>query len=761
MGSRKRTNPNLKAEASQPSQFPPPEAVPLPKERSRVEHLKNNGSQEPPSESIATPGSSVAEAPSLNSEAETPKSTKAWYGGTWPRAPKAAPITRIAKDGISTATGVISSVAEAATSPEQNKLALAAPKSPSVYLSRTLGSSTRSLPLSTTTTKLNISSSGLKSTLGLAGSSARTTDDDQGTDRNVEALQPDNGKDVEKISDGAAETAEKDMPPPNDTAVAQNANSSPARQAPEGQSSWLGWFSQTERFANKGLPNVEGSSEGNKAPFPTLDLDAVNSQRGNGQKLEQRRNSDPSPRTAIDEEGKQHPRSWLGFWSNPTPPPEKNTSKPLASPSTPALSTVLRKEPTSAGPVDRSTAITANSGGWAFWSRSNANESNNDGRPPSLVGELAVAGSASQSKPENAVIDNKKAVPKTGVPASKPQKRLSSAANGEAKQRTKEAKISGPTIVAAEPALSKSTKVKETKSVLNQKSDPENLVLPSFEKTFRVADSPGFLQQLGNLLYRKARADPKHVNILRDPPRIKKALAIGVHGYFPAPLIRSVLGQPTGTSIRFAESAASAIQKWTSIHGYSCEVEKVALEGEGKIEERIDVLWKLMLNWLEDIRKADFILVACHSQGVPVAIMLVAKLIAFGCVNGARIGVCAMAGVNIGPFADYKSRWISGSAGELFEFAQANSKVSKDYKAALDTTLQFGVKILYIGSIDDQLVSLEVRIAPTAYQCKVTNSEFSSRRRSASLIIHTYSGLCSSMEEFMPQTCKLSVRPGA
>ena len=66
-----------------------------------------------------------------------------------------------------------------------------------------------------------------------------------------------------------------------------------------------------------------------------------------------------------------------------------------------------------------------------------------------------------------------------------------------------------------------------------------------------------------------------------------------------------------------------------------------------------------------------------------------------------------MAGVNLGPFADYKSRWISGSAGELFDFARPDSQVSKDYEAALDVALRFGVKVVYVGSIDDQLVSLE------------------------------------------------------
>ena len=178
------------------------------------------------------------------------------------------------------------------------------------------------------------------------------------------------------------------------------------------------------------------------------------------------------------------------------------------------------------------------------------------------------------------------------------------------------------------------------------------------------------------------------------------------------------MGQPTGTSIRFADGAADAIRRWSLEQGYSCEIEKVALEGEGKILERVDVLWKLLLNWIENIRRADFLLVAGHSQGVPVALMLIAKLIEFGCVSNLRIGVCAMAGINLGPFADYKSRWIGGSAGELFEFVRSDSQVSKDYDAALEVALGFGVRIAYIGSIDDQLVSLDVSFVSSERACK-------------------------------------------
>lgn len=200
----------------------------------------------------------------------------------------------------------------------------------------------------------------------------------------------------------------------------------------------------------------------------------------------------------------------------------------------------------------------------------------------------------------------------------------------------------------------------------------------------------------------------RQLNLSPVPPRIQNALAIGVHGYFPAPLIQKVLGPPTGTSVRFANGAAAAIQEYTEKRGYSCEIEKVALEGEGMIADRVDALWKLLLNWLDQIRKADFILVACHSQGVPVAIMLVAKLLELKCLSPyVRIGVCAMAGVNLGPFPSYQSRFFGGSAAELFEFARPASTVSKAYLNALEVALRNHVRIIYVGSIDDQLVSLE------------------------------------------------------
>jgi len=51
---------------------------------------------------------------------------------------------------------------------------------------------------------------------------------------------------------------------------------------------------------------------------------------------------------------------------------------------------------------------------------------------------------------------------------------------------------------------------------------------------------------------------------------------------------------------------------------------------------------------------------------------------------------------------------FSGSAGELFEFADPESVVSKRYEDSLRVALKYGVRVTFCGSIDDQLVSMEV-----------------------------------------------------
>ncbi|KAF2865183.1 hypothetical protein BDV95DRAFT_680653 [Massariosphaeria phaeospora] len=437
--------------------------------------------------------------------------------------------------------------------------------------------------------------------------------------------------------------------------------------------------------------------------------------------------------------------SWFWLWSsaqnaqtNPPTEPAANKTLPPATDtpaeSVPATTSSVQLE---AGPealptAELSNPATANQkpSAWAFWTRGNPKEQEQpaDGVSHKQVGEVAVFNTPSQSRPEAAQFNEQeeqrkeadlKKVPEVAAEDSITKRSLKSLrGRPKAKGTTKDAPADTPS--SSKPATPSTTSPAPSptrleaapaaqpahKQALNAKHGPDNLILPEFRHTYGLVQKPTYWQQIRQYFLGGEAAMP-HLHINPAPPRIKKAVAIGVHGYFPAPIFQKVLGQPTGTSIRFANSAATAIKSWTEARGYCPEIEQIALEGEGFVAERVNTLWKLLLNWIEHIKAADFILVACHSQGVPVAIMLVAKLIQFGCVNATRIGICAMAGVNTGPFLEYKTKYLGATAAELFEFSNPKSLVSQMYLAGLDEVLRHGVRVLYVGSIDDQLVSLE------------------------------------------------------
>jgi hypothetical protein len=68
----------------------------------------------------------------------------------------------------------------------------------------------------------------------------------------------------------------------------------------------------------------------------------------------------------------------------------------------------------------------------------------------------------------------------------------------------------------------------------------------------------------------------------------------------------------------------------------------------------------------------------------------------------------------LGPFPNYKSSFISGAAGELFEFADSESPISKRLDDSLRKIIQYGTKVSFVASIDDQLVSMESAIFSNA-----------------------------------------------
>ncbi|GKZ20074.1 hypothetical protein AbraIFM66951_008205 [Aspergillus brasiliensis] len=673
----------------------------------------------PPGADSKSPSASNDGATSLSAGGDHAESrnrggTASWYPAVWPavsRASKAAPVTEVARESISAAQNLAPRLTSRSTPQLELPKQL---RNPSLQLTRKVGASSRSLPADAATTKINIASDGTTFSPEEDAKSCPAGITSQPTEEEAP-------KDQETVTTDDADKGQLSAAP--ETTTDDNRESADAGPTSNTQSGgWFSWFygpPTTEKpIPKEPVPEQVPDPVPESIPEPrTPEPSEESPVKPPVSKDEQQTTSKSRGQTEIDSSEQNKPeethdssqaslkRSWLQMWyGSSTKGPEEPTSKPLDEVDKPITQDVQTESAPAqdhdmqgAGSPATIPVKDTRPSGWSFWFKDTSK-----GLEQEIPQDSQVASTSTLPDPslKKATVE---AVPE-------PEARAEIAKKGSVKLKgTKSGSAlpdkptlrpeAGPNDLV--PGPSEAAATKQLRKVL------PNQVLPRFHETFALQEKPSLLQTIGRYFHYGKESDNRHVHMIKDTPPIKRALAIGIHGYFPAPLIRSVLGQPTGTSIRFSNMAAEAINTWADDHGYKCDIEKIALEGEGRISERVDLLWKLLLNWMEEIRKADFILVACHSQGVPVAIMLVAKLISFGCLNAARVGICAMAGVNLGPFADFRSRWISGSAGELFEFALPYSQVSKDYESALRTCLDFGIRISYIGSIDDQLVSLE------------------------------------------------------
>lgn len=529
---------------------------------------------------------------------------------------------------------------------------------------------------------------------------------------------------------------------------------------PATYSSWLGWWSK--RPANTGTqaastphstsesspelakqPMIENGR--NKQPQSTIENETDKHQQPttvNAPKQDETTlSSTASAQTAASgstapEQPQGRPTTWFGFWPSGTQTgnlPTTNENEPVIGQlgqTEPAKDTedVAMQDAPSVVPEQKPQTPKAGST-WAFWSKDSPKPKGT--KPERESGEIAVIGEGSEAHPKPMVEEEVSASPSKPPKAAKDTPGITRSltwrrSNKRIRPASMDIEPPSPSLSGTstpaeanqpqpnvQPSTTTKTKVDSpNKSIVESESSiklPPNLLLPSFSSTYTMKENPSMLKQVTSLLLRTERRPINHVFRLKEPPKIRKAIAIGVHGLFPATYLRPMIGQPTGTSLRFASLCAEAIRRWTEAHGCSdCEIEKVALEGEGKINERVDNLWTLMLNWLEHIRSADLVLIACHSQGVPVSIMLLEKLINLGIITNARIGVCAMAGVALGPFPEYKSSIFMGSAAELWEFGNPQSQNSLRFEAALKRVLDYGARITFIGSIDDQVVPVEV-----------------------------------------------------
>lgn len=251
---------------------------------------------------------------------------------------------------------------------------------------------------------------------------------------------------------------------------------------------------------------------------------------------------------------------------------------------------------------------------------------------------------------------------------------------------------------------------------------------------------------LSSLLF--SRAAPEQPSSLEKDPLhqgtggIRKVAIIGVHGWFPVKLIRTVIGEPTGTSKKFCEEMDLALKDYLKKHNVNLESDAVTLiplEGEGKVLDRVDILYRNLVNnrqWKQALHDADLVLVATHSQGTPTSTLLIARLINEGMLRVQdndpqmqRIGILAMAGISHGPFPFLKGnlivRWFEADAAqELFEFMDSESPISKRYREALRTVLTSGVRFTVVASLEDQVVPLYSAIMTSIHHPSIVRAVY-------------------------------------
>ncbi|KAI8666579.1 hypothetical protein NCS57_00883300 [Fusarium keratoplasticum] len=646
-----------------------------------------------------TAGDSVASGQKKSKEV---RKSKSWYG-SWPRAPKASASTSVAKENIFGGT------VKSSKTPDLSRFD--SKKNDDTASVRSTAGTIKAMPKipenksDVTMTEENVPTEPPKQT---SETEAPPKEQPKAPER------PETPKAPQPSADTIEREAEpQPQPEPDDP------SSQLSPQRPTTSSGWLGWWSRTP------FTETQTISKPDEAIAPAADPETT-------KEAEEARPVTPPAQTAPPEVAsppsaqKVPSASWFGFWYSSAEPPKVTDDKPDAQPEPvpEAVSEDVTMTDAPPAPPHQHEPPPKAGSTWAFWSKESPKSTQKPTSPES--GEMAVMGEGSEAHPRpmaecdvSPTKEPAKNAPKVkeaksgwrknkrGRPQSMDLDPPSPSLSGASTPRSATPQIHDmdkPSAVPAKVASSGQSIAESEASV----KPTNNLLLPSFSSTYQMKENPSILKQLTQFLLRTQQAPANHVFRIRDPPKIHKAIAIGVHGLFPATYLRPMIGQPTGTSLRFAGLGAEAIRRWAEAHGCGdCEIEKVALEGEGKIRDRVDNLWKLMLNWIDHIRSADLVLIACHSQGVPVSIMLLEKLIDLGVITNAKVGVCAMAGVALGPFPDYKSGLLMGSAAELWEFGNPESDNSKRFENALKHVVDYGARITFIGSIDDQLVPME------------------------------------------------------
>jgi len=232
-------------------------------------------------------------------------------------------------------------------------------------------------------------------------------------------------------------------------------------------------------------------------------------------------------------------------------------------------------------------------------------------------------------------------------------------------------------------------------------------------------------------------AHPVHVTQEAERPEIaqaKHAIIIGIHGWFPRPSLLKLIGEPTGTSSKFAEMTYSALKAHL---GSSVDVRVFAMSQQGRVEARVEGLFAHLKRYRDEFQRADVVLFAAHSQGVVVATHVLSQLLDHRILDTSitRVGLLAMAGICHGPFPHLRTNPVikyfeRSAARELFEYCLVpeDGNASWRFEQALRNILVKSVRFTAVGGWKDQVVGLYSALlsrysSPNVYRCVFVPNE--------------------------------------
>lgn len=271
-----------------------------------------------------------------------------------------------------------------------------------------------------------------------------------------------------------------------------------------------------------------------------------------------------------------------------------------------------------------------------------------------------------------------------------------------------------------------------------------NQIVPDINHNFRTITWITFLRLFGEKLLFQHNTSENHLYMLKDRDimtnklyKMKRVVIISVHSFLPTKFVRSMVGLASGNSIKLVEEATRAVELWLNSNkqaGYEnmYNIDTIALEGQGTIEERVEKSMNLLENWKDVINECDFLYVVGHSHGAVIGIQLLSQLLQDSKYNihHKKLGLLSMAGPLNGAVKSLESKIVIRAytpienkvLSELVQLLNPASPESTKLQQAFNTLVTSNVKITLSGSIDDQLVPLNSALAndfyhPNIFRC--------------------------------------------